>query len=97
MTDTRTGASLRSLSDTATCGDERPPRFDNIVFASRSGQPMIEYRRTWLRIAKLGDLKLDKASHLLRHCYALLAADLGYDDPTIAPLLDHKTHSITSR
>jgi integrase len=58
---------------------------------------MIEYRRTWLRIAKLGDLKLDKASHLLRHCYASLAADLSFSDPTIASLLGHTTHSITGR
>jgi hypothetical protein len=29
--------------------------------------------------------------------FASLAADLGYSEPTIATLLGHKTHSITSR
>jgi integrase len=33
--------------------------------------------------------------HVLRHSLAGLAADLGYE-PTIASLLGHKTHSITS-
>ncbi len=31
------------------------------------------------------------------HRFASLAADLGYNEPTIASLLGHKTHSITSR
>ena len=30
-------------------------------------------------------------------CCASLAADLGYNEPTIASLLGHKTHSITSK
>jgi integrase len=32
-----------------------------------------------------------------RHTFASLAADLGYNEPTIANLLGHKMHSITSR
>ena len=51
----------------------------------------------WLRIAKLGDLPADITPHVLRHSFASLAADLGYNEPTIASLLGHKTHSITSR
>jgi hypothetical protein len=34
---------------------------------------------------------------VLRHSFASLAADLGYNEPTMASLLRHKTHSITSR
>jgi hypothetical protein len=34
---------------------------------------------------------------VLRHSFASLAADLGYNEPTIATLLGHKAHSITSR
>ena len=34
---------------------------------------------------------------MLRHSFASLAADLGLNEPTIASLLGHKTHSITSR
>ena len=31
---------------------------------------------------------------MLRHSFASLATDLGYNEPTIASLLGHKTHSI---
>ena len=69
-----------------------------MVFASRSGEtPIVGYRKMWLRIAKLGDLPADVTPHVLRHSFASLAADLGYSEPTIASLLGHKPHSITSR
>jgi Phage integrase family len=48
------------------------------------------------RIAKLGDLPADITPNVLRHSFASLAADLGYNEPTIATLLGHKAHSITS-
>jgi integrase len=51
----------------------------------------------WSRIAELGDLPADITPHVLRHSFASLAADLGYNEPNIASLLGHKTHSITSR
>ena len=35
--------------------------------------------------------------NVLRHSFASLPTDLGYSEPTIASLLGHKTHSITSR
>ena len=50
-------------------------------------------RKIWLRIAKLGDLPADITPHVLRHSLASLAADLGYNEPTIASLLGHKTHT----
>ena len=59
--------------------------------------PIVGYRKMWLRIAALGDLPADITPHVLRHSFASLAADLGYSEPTIASLLGHKTHSITSR
>ena len=59
----------------------------------RSGEtPIVGYRKMWLRIAKLGDLPADITPHVLRHSFASLAADLGYNEPTIASLLGHKTH-----
>ena len=65
-----------------------------MVFPSRSGEkPIVGYRKMWLRIAKLGDLPADITPHVLRHSFASLAADLGYNEPTIASLLGHKTHS----
>jgi integrase len=35
--------------------------------------------------------------HTLRHSFASLASDLGYSEPTVATLIGHKGHSITSR
>ena len=58
---------------------------------------IIGYRKMWLRIAKAGDLPADITPHVLRHSFASLAADLGYSEPTIASLIGHKTHSVTSR
>ena len=51
----------------------------------------------WLAVAKVGDLPADITPHVLRHSFASLAADLGYSEPTIAALIGHKNHSITSR
>ena len=34
---------------------------------------------------------------MLRHTFASLAGDLGYSEPTIAALVGHKGHTITSR
>ena len=50
-----------------------------------------------LKTVKLRDLPADITPHVLRHSFASLAANLGYNEPTIASLLGHKTHSITSR
>jgi Phage integrase family len=49
------------------------------------------------KIAKLGGLPADVTPRVLRHGFASLAADVGCNEPTIASLLGHKTHSITSR
>ena len=98
LADTKTGASLRPLSELACAVIQSQPRIGDVVFASRSGEtPIVGYRKMWLRIAKLGDLPADITPHVLRHSFASLAADLGYNEPTIASLLGHKTHSITSR
>ena len=98
LADTKTGASLRPLSELACMVIQSQPRIGDVVFASRSGEtPIVGYRKMWLRIAKLGDLPADITPHVLRHSFASLAADLGYNEPTIASLIGHKTHSITSR
>jgi hypothetical protein len=49
-----------------------------------------------LRIAKLGGLPSDITPHVLRHGYASRAADLGYNEPTIASLLGHNTRRTAS-
>jgi integrase len=58
---------------------------------------MLGFRKIWDRIAKLGDVPLDITPHVLRHSFASLASDIGYSEPTIAALIGHKGHSITSR
>jgi integrase len=69
-----------------------------VAFPSSSGDmPIIGYPKMWRRIAKLGDLPADITPHVLRDSFASLVADLGYNEPTAANLLGHKTHSITSR
>jgi integrase len=98
LADTKTGASLRALSQAACAVIQSQPKSGDLVFASRSGEtPIIGYRKMWLRIAKLGDLPADITPDVLRHSFASLAADFDYDEPTIPTLLSHKAHSITSR
>ena len=55
------------------------------------------FPKLWARIAKLGELPADVTPHVLRHSFASLAGDLGYSEPTIAALIGHKGHSVTSR
>lgn len=97
LADTKTGASLRPVSQLACMVIRSQPIIGDLVFASRSSGQIIGYRKMWLRIAKAGDLPPDITPHVLRHSFASLAADLGYSEPTIASLLGHKTHSVTSR
>jgi integrase len=58
---------------------------------------MAGFPKFWARIAKLGELPADVTPHTLRHSYASVAGDLGYSEPTIAALIGHKGHTITSR
>jgi hypothetical protein len=52
LADTKTGASLRPLSEAACAVISALPRNGDVVFASRSGQLIVGYRKMWLRIAK---------------------------------------------
>ena len=96
--DTKTGSSLRPWSELACSVIQSQPRIGDVVFPSSSGEtPIIGYRKMWLRTAKLVDFPADITPHVLRHSFSSLAADLGYSEPTIASLLGHKMHSVTSR
>ena len=49
-----------------------PPANCDVVFASRSGEPIVGYRKMWLRIAKLDDLEqagllLNRVRAVIRH------------------------------
>jgi integrase len=86
--DTKTGVSVRPLSDVAIEIIKRQPKNDIYVFGKQGN---IQY--PW---QKLG-LSKDITPHTLRHSFASLAADLGYADSTIAGLIGHKQQSMTSR
>jgi integrase len=96
--DTKTGVSMRPLSH-ASCDVLRSlTRSGDLVFAATRGAGrMLGFPKLWSRIAKLGELPADVTPHTLRHSFASLANDLGYNEPTIAALIGHRGHSITSR
>jgi integrase len=98
LSDTKTGFSIRPLPQ-AVCDLIRAQnQTDVLVFPTTSGTgPMVGYRKLWLKIAELAELAADVTPHVLRHSFASLAADLGYGESTIAGLIGHKLHSITSR
>src|SRR5207302_7097454 len=74
------------------------PRLGELVFPATRGQGgMNGFFKLWRRIAKLGGMPADITPHVLRHSFASVAADLGYSEPTIAALVGHKGHTITSR
>ena len=97
LASTKTGSSMCALSATACAVVQSQPTNGDVVFPSRSGGAIIGYRKMWLKLAKLGGLPPDITPHVLRHSFASLTADLGYNEATIASLLGHKTHSMTSR
>jgi integrase len=96
--DTKTGASMRPLPNAACDVLRGLSRGDGLVFLPTRGKGrMAGFPKLWARIAKLGDLPADITPHVLRHSFASLAADMGYSEPTIATLIGHKGHSVTSR
>ena len=99
LVDTKTGGSVRPLSH-AGCEVLRdlPRMGGELVFPPTRGDGrMGGFRKLWDRIAKLGALPADVTPHVLRHSFASLAGDMGFSELTIAALIGHKGHSITSR
>lgn len=103
LADTKSGRSMRPLAhggcDVLRC----LPRVGEahgagLVFPPTRGEGrMTGFRKIWNRIAKLGELPADVTPHVLRHSFASVAGDIGYSEPTIAALVGHTGHSITSR
>jgi integrase len=58
---------------------------------------MSGFRKLWDKVTALGALPRDITPHVLRHSFASLAGDLGYSDPTIAALIGHQGHTMTSK
>jgi integrase len=98
LADTKTGFSMRPLSHSACDVLRGLTRSVDLVFPATRGEGRIMgLPKLWARIAKLGQLPRDITPHVLRHSFASLAADLGFSELTIAALVGHKGHSITSR
>lgn len=98
LMDTKTGESIRPLSDVACDVLRGLSSTSDLVFpATRGDGAMLGFRKLWNRIAKLKGLPADITPHVLRHSFASLAGDLGYSELTIGALVGHKGHSITSR
>jgi integrase len=99
LADSKTGRSMRPLSRAACDVLSALPRMPGeLVFpATRGAGRMTGFQRMWARIARLGKLPTDVTPHVLRHSFASLAGDLGYSELTIAALVGHKGHTITSR
>ena len=100
LPDTKTGRSMRPLSRAACDLLRTLPRLGDgaLVFpASRGVGLMTGFKKFARRIVAMAGLPTDVTPHVLRHSFASLASDLGYSEPTIAALIGHKGHSITSR
>jgi len=98
LADTKTGRSIRPLPRVACDVLCDLPRTSDLAFPPTRGKgQMSGFRSLWDRIVKRGSLPTDVTPHVLRHSFASIAADLGYSEPTIAALIGHLGHSITSR
>jgi len=96
--DTKTGQQLRSIGQAALHAILDAPGKDGSPYAfpaSRGDGPTVGIRVFQLAIARAG---LEGVSlHTLRHSFASTALELGYSELTIACLLGHHQHSMTSR
>lgn len=99
LADTKTGYSLRPLSNAACDVLRALPRMGDLVFPASTGsdKQMVGYHKVYLRIAAKAGLPADVTPHILRHSFTSVAADLGYSELTIAALIGHKKGSVTSR
>jgi integrase len=96
LANSKEGRSVRPIGQVAIdllAGSKREGKF---VLPGRGGWFFTGLPKAWRRIVK--EAGLDHLTpHGLRHAYASTAADLGYAEPTIAALLGHATHTMTSR
>jgi integrase len=91
--DTKSGQSVRPLSNAAIEIIQEQKRTSEYVFGLHNGQPLNKLDYHWSRLG------LDKTitPHTLRHSFASLAADMLIPDHLISGLLGHARNSVTSR
>jgi integrase len=99
LADSKTGNSMRPLSQAACTLLETLPRLGPLVFPS-SANPEKQmggfHKNVWRRVAKQAQLAADVSPHVFRHSFASTAGDLGYSELTIAALIGHSKGSTTS-
>ncbi len=94
LAETKTGASVRPLSEAACDVLRGTPRVGvgGQVFAATRGEARMDFREHWLRIMKLAGLPADVTPHVLRHSFMSLGNDLGFTEATIDMVCGHKGH-----
>jgi integrase len=98
LADTKTGQQLRPMGGAALQALPAAPVRESSRFvfpAARGHGPIVGVKlfREALRRSGLKDVSI----HTLRHSFASVALALGYSELTIAGLLGHRLHSVTSR
>lgn len=99
LADSKEGASIRPIGLPAielleTLNENTKSEF--VFPGTRSAETYGGLPRQWRKM--FGDSELsDLTAHVLRHSFASIANDLGFTESTIATLLGHATHSITSK
>jgi integrase len=97
LADSKEGKSIRPLGrDAARLLAKLPKDSRYILPGNAPDKPFVGLPKAWLRIVGKANLP-GLTPHGLRHAFASVAADLGFSEPTIAAMLGHGTHSITSR
>ena len=92
--DTKTGVSVRPLSDVAiSIIKRRTKNGSEYVFDHEHGKPIGNLRSRWLNLNMDSDHCSTRPAAFVR----LAAADLGLADSTIAGMIGHKQQSVTSR
>jgi integrase len=97
FSDSKEGKSIRPLGgDTIKLLAKLPKHGRYVLPGNAPDKPFMGLPKAWPRIVGKADLP-ELSPHGLRHAFASVAADLGFAEPTIAAMLGHGNHSITSR
>lgn len=100
LADTKTDRSVRPLSHAALKVLRSVPRVGKSPYvfpASRGGGEMTGFISYFRRVAALAGFGADVIPYTLRHSFISLAADLGFHETTIGPLVGHKVGATTTR
>ena len=96
--DTKTGQQVRAISQIALELLTHAPLNEKsqFVFPAANGGGHLTDAKLFQRICKAAELE-GVSLHTFRHTFASVALELEYSEMTIASLLGHRSHSITSR